>query len=283
MVSFTRMEDIFSIYKFGIQDSIEVLHSKNEAHVHDYEELLIGIHGRIEHFIDFRSEIIDAPFVSFITAGKMHRLKPLAKEGECDIWVIRFKSDFITDTIFRLYTEFHDKANMCVPFNSCFVRFDILCDLISKECIQPTVDYSVVRQLLNTLISIIESERGKQELDNDNNTIVRNATFKNFLRILEAHYREPQGVNFYADKLFMTARNLNLICQRVLHQSVSEIIETRKLVEAKNMLVTTDKTIAEIGFELGFNEKTYFTHVFKKRAGMSPSDFRKEMASLISE
>ena len=149
---------------------------------------------------------------------------------------------------------------MCVPFNSCFVRFDILCDLISKECDQATVDYSVVRQLLNTLISIIESERGKQELDNDNNAIVRNATFKNFLRILEEHYREPQGVNFYADKLFMTARNLNLICQRVLHQSVSEIIETRKLVEAKNMLVTTDKTIAEIGFELGFNEKTYFTH-----------------------
>ena len=46
----------------------------------------------------------------------------------------------------------------------------------------------------------------------------------------------------------------------VLHQSVSEIIETRKLVEAKNLLVTTDKTIAEIGFDLGFNEKTYFTH-----------------------
>ena len=37
----------------------------------------------------------------------MHRLKPLVKEGECDIWVIRFKRDFVTDTIFRLYTEFH--------------------------------------------------------------------------------------------------------------------------------------------------------------------------------
>jgi AraC-like DNA-binding protein len=67
----------------------------------------------------------------------------------------------------------------------------------------------------------------------------------------------------------------------VVHQSVSEIVETRKLLEAKTLLVTTDKTVAEIGFELGFNEKTYFTHVFKKKAGVSPSDFRKEMRTKI--
>jgi AraC-like DNA-binding protein len=66
-----------------------------------------------------------------------------------------------------------------------------------------------------------------------------------------------------------------------MHQSVSEIIETRKLLEAKNLLISTDKTIAEIGFELGFNEKTYFTRVFKKKAGMTPSDFRKEIKNQI--
>mgnify|MGYP003592965391 CR=1 FL=1 len=277
-----EMDDIFTIYKFGIEDSQRVLNSPNEAHIHDYEELLIGIDGRLEHFIDFRSETVDAPFVSFITAGKVHRLKPLARNGKCDIWVIRFKSDFIADMVFQLYTEFHDKANICIPFDSCFRRFDTVCTLIHQEYVQPAPDYSVIRQLLNALISMIDSERRRQDTDNDNKVSVQSATFKNFLGILEEHFKEPHDVNFYAEKLFMTVRNLNLICQHVLHQSVSEIIETRKLVEAKNLLVTTDKTIAEIGFELGFNEKTYFTHVFKKRAGMSPSDFRKEMTSLIS-
>ena len=276
------MDDIFTIYKFGIKDSEEVARSKNEPHIHDYEELLIGINGQLEHFIDFRSEIVDAPFVSFITAGKVHRLKPLFKDGKCDIWVIRFKSDFITETIFQLYAEFHDNANMCMPFNGCFNRLDIICNIIYQEYIQPETDYSVIRQLLNALISIIESEKRKQKSDNNSDVSVQSATFKNFLQILEEHFREPRDVNFYAEKLFMTVRNLNFICQHVLHQSVSEIIETRKLVEAKNLLVTTDKTIAEIGFDLGFNEKTYFTHVFKKRAGISPSEFRKEMSSLIS-
>ena len=50
----------------------------------------------------------------------------------------------------------------------------------------------------------------------------------------------------------MRSRNLNLICQDILQQSVSEIIETRKLIQAKNLLISTDKTISEIGFEFGF-------------------------------
>ena len=276
-------QEIFSIETFGVEDAKEVLNSENEAHCHDFEELLIGMEGQLEHFIDFRSEIVDAPYVSFITEGKVHRLKPLLKDGKCNIWVIRFKSDFIAETIFQLYAEFHDKANICMPFNGCFTRLDTLCKLISQEYLQTSPDLAVIRQLLNALFAIIESERRKQNVDNDNVVMVRNETFKNFLQILEAHFREPQSVHFYADKLFMTLRNLNLICQQVLHQSVSEIIETRKLIEAKNLLVTTDKTVAEIGFELGFNEKTYFTHVFKKRSGLSPSDFRKEMKRIISE
>ena len=80
----------------------------------------------------------------------------------------------------------------------------------------------------------------------------------------------------------MSARNLNLVCQHILQKSVSEIIETRKLIEAKNLLTTTDMTVAEIGFELGYQEKAYFTNVFKKKSGQTPTEFREEMRRLVS-
>jgi AraC family transcriptional regulator, transcriptional activator of pobA len=89
-------------------------------------------------------------------------------------------------------------------------------------------------------------------------------------------------VEFYAEKLFMSSRNLNMICQNILQRSVSEIIETRKLIEAKNLLVSTHKSISEIGYELGYNEKAYFTNVFKKKSGQTPTEFREEMRTLIS-
>jgi AraC family transcriptional regulator, transcriptional activator of pobA len=143
-------------------------------------------------------------------------------------------------------------------------------------------DLAIIRHLLQAVFIMIESERKKNVHDDDLLLKTQSQTFRNFLAVLEENYKRPAGVSFYAEKLFMTPRNLNLICQNILQQSVSEIIETRKLTEAKNLLITSGMTIAEIGYELGYNEKSYFTNVFKKKTGQSPSEFRKIMRKLVS-
>ncbi len=47
-----------------------------------------------------------------------------------------------------------------------------------------------------------------------------------------------------------------------------------KLEEAKRLLKTNDMTIDDIAFHLGFSNGNYFSKVFKKNCGISPSDFR---------
>ena len=164
----------------------------------------------------------------------------------------------------------------------CFDEMTTLCGLMFSETQQDDANYAVIRHLLSALFIKIESERSRQEVGDGTIAKTQNITFKNFLKILEENFRRPEGVDFYAEKLFMTARNLNLICQNILQQSVSEIIETRKLIEAKNLLISTDKSISGIGYELGYNEKSYFTNVFKKKSGQTPSEFREEMRKLVS-
>ena len=119
-----------------------------------------------------------------------------------------------------------------------------------EEIQQATPDYAVIRHLLGALFTMIESQRKKLAPQEPLSPKTQNITFKKFLKILEENYHRPEGVDFYAGKLFMSSRNLNLICQNILQKSVSEIIETRKLIEAKNLLIATDKTISEIGYEL---------------------------------
>jgi AraC-like DNA-binding protein len=154
--------------------------------------------------------------------------------------------------------------------------------MIDQEMKQPAPDLSIVRHLLSALFIMIDSERRKLSSDEDTGNLVQNETFINFLKILEDNFRRPLGVEFYAEKLFMSSRNLNMICQKIMNQSVSEIIEIRKLTEAKNLLAGTSKSISEIGFELGYNDKSYFSNVFKKKSGQTPSEFREEMQNLIS-
>ena len=276
------MNEIFKIYKVDNREAEYIQSQANDPHHHEFEELIIGIKGRIDHFIDFKSETYVAPFASFVSRGKIHRVVPLLENGDCDFWVLRFKSEFIPETTFNLYAYFHDHANLQFEQGRCFERINLLCSMIQEEMTQAKPELAVVRELLTTLFAMIESERQKQFPDYQNLYKNQDITFKNFLNILEENYKRPEGVNYYAEKLFMSARNLNSITQSILQQTVSEIIETRKLIEAKNLLLSTNKTISEIGFELGYSDKAYFTSVFKKKSGQTPTEFREEMGKLIS-
>lgn len=48
-----------------------------------------------------------------------------------------------------------------------------------------------------------------------------------------------------------------------------------KIMRAKELILSTDKSIKEISFELGFQSIYYFSRLFKKKIGMSPTELRR--------
>jgi AraC family transcriptional regulator, transcriptional activator of pobA len=276
------MAELFKIYKLTIENAATIAASPNLPHFHDFEELIIGMEGQLEHFIDFKATTFNAPYISFVTKGKLHQAKPTISDGKCSIWVMRFHTEFIPETVFRLYSYYHDHANIEMADDDCFGRMVMLCEMMNGEMKTDKPNLAIVRDLLKTLFTMIEGEREKHSAGGHPIPKTQNTTFQNFLKILEDNFRRPEGVEFYAEKLFMSARNLNLVCQNIMHKSVSEMIETRKLLEAQNLLIYSDKAVSEIGYDLGYSEKAYFTSVFKKKIGRTPTDFRTAMSALIS-
>lgn len=247
-----------------------------KPHRHDFEELIIGFEGTVEHFIDFKTTKIEAPFVIFVTKGKVHQAFPRAKNGKCSMWVINFKSEFIADITYHLYSLFHNRANIQIDEDRNIKRLVLLSKMIKEELYQENADYAVMRKILQTIFAMIEPEvlKFKPKISKQKH---KYDVFIEFLSLLEKNYSTAKEVGFYAKELCMTSRNLNLICNKIYQQSVSEIIVNRKLMEAKNLLINTSKSISEIAFEVGYNEKSYFSNVFKKKSGYSPSEFRKKL------
>lgn len=274
------MNEPFKIFRVNNDVVKKLAQAPNQPHQHNYEEIIVVINGTIEHFIDFNSTVLQAPFVSFITKGKIHRIKPIDNGTNCDGFVIRFQSEFVSETVFQLYHFFHDEANVIFSSSRAFKRFVELCKILNDEAQQDVIDYSIIRSMLITLLTILESEKRNSVKENTSNQ--HDNTFIKFLQLLEENFHKTVSVNFYAEKLFMSSRNLNLICQQVLQKSAFEIIQTRKLVEAKNLLTTTNKSINAIGFEIGYKEKAYFSNIFKKKTGQTPSAFRRETKMLFS-
>src|SRR5690348_4787699 len=104
---FQPLNQLFHIFQVTTADVQKIASAPNNPHQHDYEELIVGIEGQIEHFIDFKTTVITAPFVSFVTKGKTHRVAPDTTDGQCNMWVLRFKSEFIPETTFQLYSNYH--------------------------------------------------------------------------------------------------------------------------------------------------------------------------------
>ncbi len=274
------MKHPFEIYNLTPKQAEKIASVPNDPHTHDFEELLVGVEGSLEHLIDFKSDIFKAPYISFIAKGKLHRLKPVPVDGKCSIWVIKFRTDLIPDTSFGLYSLYQGNSNIETENSPYFRRLVQLCEMMHEEMAQEQPSLNIIRDLLKTAFSMAGVIRERYTETPEFNP--QNTTFKNFLAILEENYKRPEaGVEFYAEKLFMSARNLNLITQNIMKMSVSELIDARKMTEGKNLLASTDKTIAEIGFELGYNEKSCFTTVFKKKTGLTPSMFRQGIKQMI--
>lgn len=96
-----------------------------------------------------------------------------------------------------------------------------------------------------------------------------------FLNYAKVHYKEYRGVQFYADKLFLTPKYLSKIIKENTGTSVSGWIDNYVVLEAKALLKSTNMTIQQISDELNFPSQSFFGKYFKRHVGVSPKEYKK--------
>jgi AraC-like DNA-binding protein len=60
-------------------------------------------------------------------------------------------------------------------------------------------------------------------------------------------------------------------------ENASEFIIKRIILEAKRLLIYTDLSNKEISFAINYDDPSYFSRLFRKKVGASPSEFRVQM------
>ncbi|MEM6629369.1 MAG: helix-turn-helix domain-containing protein, partial [Bacteroidota bacterium] len=87
----------------------------------------------------------------------------------------------------------------------------------------------------------------------------------------------PHQVQYYAEKLSLHPSHFNAIVKRITDIPVSEHIQEHIFSLAKSQLVNTTASVKEIAFGLYYPYANHFTSFFKKRAQMTPSQYRKQL------
>lgn len=99
---------------------------------------------------------------------------------------------------------------------------------------------------------------------------------KNAIGIIETHLcDEDFRVEHFAESLNMSISQLNRKLNALVDQPAGTFIRSIRLQRSAELLNQTDKTVAEVCYDVGFNDQAYFSRAFKKQFGKTPSAFRK--------
>lgn len=96
-----------------------------------------------------------------------------------------------------------------------------------------------------------------------------------FLDLVGKNFKKYRQLNFYADKLCITAKYLSTTVKNNSGISASEWIKRYVILEAQRLLKNSSMTIQQISNELNFPSQTFFSKYFKHQIGLSPKEYRK--------
>lgn len=84
-------------------------------------------------------------------------------------------------------------------------------------------------------------------------------------------------VNYMAGQLNISVRYLSDLLKQETGKTAMELIHIHLINEAKNLLTVADQSVAEIAYNLGFENPPYFSRLFKKEVGISPVAFKRQV------
>jgi len=239
-----------------------------------------------EQYILIDEERVNIPKNSVITILPEQRFS-IPDSENLIIW--RYNSEF--------YCMFHhDEEVSCAGFlfygaSLCCInllqeesdRLVHLRDIFSEEFqAHSTAQEEMLRVLLVRLIIKLTRLAKIQFFQKDTVQDSKFRMYRSFNLLVEEHFKKEHSVQFYADTLNKSPKTITNLFIKHHFPSPQKVIHNRIIIEAKRLLLYSDKSIKEISYELHFEEPSHFSKFFKKIAGVSPLHFKSYIGKEVS-
>lgn len=248
-------------------------------HTHDYYEISVVLAGSIEHDINGTIYTMHSGDCCLMRPNDRHCFRFESQESTDDNY---FNVNFLCKKTFLegIFQSFGEDAfalldNHAHPEPMTFSITHPMTSRIERTCLKiqsPGVpqphNVMICKGMIGELVSCFLQQRFSKNQDTPP------AWLQDFIYALQNPANFSKQVHQLTGNIPYSYSHIQKQFKNYMHTSIISYINSIKLAYARDLLISTDMSIAEIASSIGFESTAHFNHLFKNAHGMSPATIR---------
>lgn len=248
---------------------------KPYAHRDDYYMVALLTDGSAAVEVDFERIELHAGDILIISPWQVHG-KPKDESWQADGWMLALSPEILTESDARIIEGYSISPHPVSPGESIINDIVGLCSMLERNLGCDAIASSLASAVKSFVISTLDSSAKEVSGRFRAITLSLSKLLDKYL-ISEKRGQAEKSPAVYASMLNISEVYLNEAVKGATGLSAGEYIRRRIIVEAKRKLTYSSMSAKEIAFALGYEDYAYFSKLFKKYAGKSPVEFRKNL------
>ncbi|UOQ48407.1 AraC family transcriptional regulator [Gracilibacillus caseinilyticus] len=263
MLKDVRMEP----YGIQLYESKHTGGDRIEEHHHQVYQLIYALEGTGKVILDGKEFQFEQDHLSFITPLTSHAIM---SDHKLTVLVLAFDERVINRNNRDLFKKtLHESKFIGLnPFNSSEIR-QLLRTMLYEQANSSLHQETALLTFLSHLLLLIA--RGEHHSETADANTLRSERLKEYI---DSHYFDWIHAEDLAARLGMSTRHMNTIFKETYQITPIQYLTEVRIGLAKKMLAETDKDIASICFEVGFESISTFYRTFKNSTDISPHKYR---------
>ena len=190
-----------------------------------------------------------------------------------NLWSLQW-CHFYAPSLPAVYEKYKERGGRPVFHPEDIAPFvSLLTDLYNLAATSDYIRDMRINEKLGTLLTLLMEQSWHPESVTVSRKRMELVEIKNYL---DEHYTERVTLDDLADKFFINKFYLSKIFKETYGTTVNNYLISKRITRAKQLLRFTDMTVDEIGVGVGMGDANYFSRMFRKVEGSSPSEYRKQ-------
>ena len=256
-------------------------------HFHPEYELTLIVKGEGQRFVGKQVDSFSEGDLVFLGSHLPHCWINYSTENQTyvsEAIVVQFNQHFLGEDFFNL-NEFiaikilldKSKAGFDIQGNNKIKITNRLFEMIAAS---PTKQILILMDILDLLSRAVQLKQIDLSFAENDFKVSETNRFQKVFSYLITHYKEDISLTKIAGIADLSPTSFCRYFKSMTQQSFVEVLLEFRIKQACHLLLNTDMAIREIAFQSGFYDVPYFNRIFKKKKGVSPKQYKKDVKFL---